>query len=222
MDIQHISVPLALITEMPTLLRKIAEGEIDSSAGLVLGEANDVDNFLNYLNDMACNAIEQIDIWVDGSDSSNNVLEMLGTLLEDYEMSSEDVEVTDKRLNEEITLLLKLVKAAESFIRENAESVQPEKEFYVYAHINDKTNELFYIGKGSKKRAWDHNRLPYWVEYVDAIDGKYTVKVLRDGLTEAEALDYEQFMLIDNESTVINKSRAAGFILDIGTEDAEE
>jgi len=221
-DIQHISTPLALITEMPTLLRKIAEGEIDSSDGLVLGDADDVDNFLLYLNDMVCNAVDQIDIWADGSDSSDNVLEEIGTLLEDYEMYSEGVEVIGEHLNEEITLLLKLVKEAESFIRENAESVKPEREFYVYAHINDSTNEVFYVGKGNRRRAWSHDRLPYWAEFVAAIDGKYTVKVLRDGLTEAEAFDYEQLMLIDNESTVINKSRPAGFTLDISAENAEE
>lgn len=37
---------------------------------------------------------------------------------------------------------------------------------YVYAHYTSDTNELFYIGKGSKNRAWSTKRNKYWKRIV--------------------------------------------------------
>lgn len=62
--------------------------------------------------------------------------------------------------------------------------------FYVYKHINKKTNEVFYIGKGSGKRAYDKiNRNKNWIEYTK--NNEYYVTIFKDSLTEDEAYDME-------------------------------
>lgn len=69
------------------------------------------------------------------------------------------------------------------------------KMFYVYAHVRRDTNSIFYIGKGCGRRAWSRqNRNRMWVGIV----GKtaYDVVILRDGLTEADALAIEQALTL--------------------------
>ena len=39
------------------------------------------------------------------------------------------------------------------------------REFYVYAHRDNK-GAIFYIGKGTGKRAWSQDRHPVWHRYV--------------------------------------------------------
>lgn len=65
-----------------------------------------------------------------------------------------------------------------------------EKKYYIYAHINPVKNEIFYIGKGTGKRAyWKHKRSNFW----NAIRNRYgmVVDILEEGLTESEALERE-------------------------------
>ena len=55
----------------------------------------------------------------------------------------------------------------------------------VYCHLTPE-NEVFYIGKGSVKRAYTpHGRKRAWR---DIAKNSYTVKIIKDGLSEAESL----------------------------------
>jgi NUMOD3 motif len=38
--------------------------------------------------------------------------------------------------------------------------------FYIYQHLKADTNEIFYVGKGNKKRAYSYNRGDYWKRVV--------------------------------------------------------
>lgn len=61
---------------------------------------------------------------------------------------------------------------------------------YVYGHYKADTGELFYIGKGIGKRAWlMKGRSQYWQRV--ATKHGVEVKILEDGLTDAEALARE-------------------------------
>lgn len=76
---------------------------------------------------------------------------------------------------------------------------------YVYGHYKADTGELFYIGKGNGKRAWEHrSRNPHW----KAIVNKHglSVKILEDNLTDEQAYQKEKSLVeeigLDNLSNM--------------------
>lgn len=78
---------------------------------------------------------------------------------------------------------------------------QPElpTRFYVYYHKNNRTGEIFYIGKGSGNRAYvGAGRTNAWKQYVVAIDYDYSVVILKDNLNEDVAYKEEQKFIIES------------------------
>lgn len=64
-------------------------------------------------------------------------------------------------------------------------------DFYVYLHIRNDTGEVFYVGKGRKKRATrTDGRNDYWKRIVQK-SGGFSVKYVFSNLTESEAFDLE-------------------------------
>ena len=76
--------------------------------------------------------------------------------------------------------------------------------YYVYTH-SDKDGNVFYVGKGTKRRAWAKNRSNQWLK---KIKGGYTIHVPYTELTNNEALDLEALLIetygID---TLVNKKK---------------
>jgi group I intron endonuclease len=69
-----------------------------------------------------------------------------------------------------------------------------ENKFYIYAHINPLFNKIFYIGKGSDKRAWDkRGRSEYWNNTVKKYG--YIIDILEEGLSEEEAFEKEKWYI---------------------------
>lgn len=67
------------------------------------------------------------------------------------------------------------------------------KEHYVYIHLNPETNEIFYVGKGKGHRKSSKNgRNEKWTEYVLKLDGQFKILVLKENLSEKEALELEK------------------------------
>lgn len=63
-------------------------------------------------------------------------------------------------------------------------------DFYVYKHIRLDSKTPFYIGKGSKDRAWSSkNRNKYWKNIVKSVG--YEVEVILKTLTEKQAFEKE-------------------------------
>jgi hypothetical protein len=61
---------------------------------------------------------------------------------------------------------------------------------YIYGHYRADSGKLFYIGKGTGKRAWTTSgRSKYWRSVANKYG--YEVKILEDNLTEEEAYDKE-------------------------------
>lgn len=83
------------------------------------------------------------------------------------------------------------------------------RDCYVYGH-SDPSGKLFYIGKGSGRRAWSRDRDRIWNHYVNTcLHGDYRVVILADGLTSeaAEALE-EEWIDRENEG-LINRQNMA-------------
>ena len=67
---------------------------------------------------------------------------------------------------------------------------------YVYYHIDSKTNEVVYIGKGGGDRAWtltDGSRNKLWDDYKNKNDLK--VVIISSMLSDAEALAVEKALI---------------------------
>jgi hypothetical protein len=66
--------------------------------------------------------------------------------------------------------------------------------FYTYAHTKP-DGTIFYIGKGSKRRAWKtHNRNKHWKSIVEKHNG-FNVEILANWNTEQEAFDHEVLLI---------------------------
>jgi hypothetical protein len=62
---------------------------------------------------------------------------------------------------------------------------------YVYVHFRNDTNQIFYVGKGSGKRAYNsQKRNDYWKNVVKKANG-YSVQIIAKNLTAEEAYNFE-------------------------------
>lgn len=67
---------------------------------------------------------------------------------------------------------------------------------YVYGHYTADTNELFYIGKGTGKRAWSNKkRNKHWQSVVNKHG--YTVQIFYDNLNDADAYRKEHELILE-------------------------
>lgn len=78
--------------------------------------------------------------------------------------------------------------------------------FYIYLHSRNDTGEVFYIGKGSKRRAWSHkNRNPHWKHIVDKHGYQVAIHSHQD--TESESFDAEKLLISEyrkNGAKIVN------------------
>lgn len=67
-----------------------------------------------------------------------------------------------------------------------------EPKFYVYHHIGIASGEVFYVGKGCNDRANSkRSRSRLWRDR-QRVEGGFTAVIVKDGLTEPEALEFER------------------------------
>lgn len=77
--------------------------------------------------------------------------------------------------------------------------------FYVYTH-KDKDGVVFYVGKGTGKRAHSRDRSPEWIEYLDTkSDSRFTVEIVRDGISEQDAFEIEDAVMKIHGGTIVNR-----------------
>lgn len=67
-----------------------------------------------------------------------------------------------------------------------------EPVFYVYLHKKPGTNDVFYVGKGKKNRAYvTKSRNTHWSNVVNKYNG-FDVEIIKSGMTEKEAFEFEK------------------------------
>ena len=77
--------------------------------------------------------------------------------------------------------------------------------FYVYVH-KDAEGTVFYVGKGTGDRAYSRDRPPEWNEYVSKKSGsKFSVEIVRDRISEDNALQVEDAVMAEYATTIINR-----------------
>ena len=70
----------------------------------------------------------------------------------------------------------------------------PDRRFYVYLHKKKSDGEIFYVGKGTDRRAFkSSNRSELWNRVAKKYG--YTVEIFKEGLTEQEALSLETSLI---------------------------
>lgn len=87
------------------------------------------------------------------------------------------------------------------------------QDFYVYTHHKATTGEIFYVGKGQGRRAWDaaKNKRTAWWHYVARKHG-VRVEIVQDGLQEWAAFELEQKLIAlhgrqdQNDGPLVNLS----------------
>ena len=83
---------------------------------------------------------------------------------------------------------------------------KPPKRHYVYTH-RTLSGSVFYVGKGSKRRAWDCKlRSEAWFD--NASDG-YKIHIVAENLSKKDALALEKVVIdvYQQFGTLINKKR---------------
>jgi len=211
MDIRTIYELLSNSTETPGIVHEIASGRIDADSGMAEGDPDDVDNFLLSITDLAINASEEIDNWLGQKSAAVKALAELEDLLAVFEESCENIEITNKDLADAANHITGLVQGAREFVSSNKNYLpEPEKKFYVYTHSEPGTKKTFYVGKGTGNRAWSNSREDEWHTHVSTIGGSYLVEIVNDNLTESEALELEQELILKMEDQLVNKQKPVG------------
>jgi hypothetical protein len=73
-----------------------------------------------------------------------------------------------------------------------------ERGYYVYLHRDGQTNEVFYVGMGHGRRAWDKKRQhDAWLQKIASLGDDWTVEILKDDLSELEAFQLEHDKVIE-------------------------
>jgi len=81
---------------------------------------------------------------------------------------------------------------------------QHPRRHYVYAHT-DVSGQIFYIGKGVRRRAWSTDRHDLWHWYVTRhLHGDYRVCILQDNLSPEEAEHLEELWIAQCSEHLVN------------------
>jgi hypothetical protein len=76
--------------------------------------------------------------------------------------------------------------------------------YYVYVH-EDANGKIFYVGKGTKRRAWSQDRDLIWHRYVDDyLKGIYRVRIVSYHATEEDALSAEDQWIARYGPQIVN------------------
>lgn len=71
-----------------------------------------------------------------------------------------------------------------------------KSKYYIYAHLNPVSNEIFYIGKGTGSRASSKTgRSKEWFDYIKESGGDYKILIVKDNLSEKEVIKLEKKLI---------------------------
>lgn len=95
--------------------------------------------------------------------------------------------------------------------KEDSHIDEVRRTHYVYLHKDKKEGAPFYVGKGTGKRAYATDRRSYyWKKKVEELNNEYDIEIVKDGLSETEAYEYEAELIkkygrkLYNEGELVN------------------
>lgn len=93
----------------------------------------------------------------------------------------------------------------ESLDADPAANQEHPRKHYVYAHL-DQNDNIFFVGCGTSRDAWNDKRHPLWIRYVEKhLKGSYGVVILRDNLSPEEAREFKDNRLSRTDpKTLVN------------------
>jgi hypothetical protein len=97
--------------------------------------------------------------------------------------------------------------------------------WYVYLHRDNESGQVFYVGKGIHRRAWNKTqRNDLWKARVASMVQSYSVEILTDNLSEIEADDLEKETIekyggIGERSPLTNQSPGGRLEVSLSIED---
>lgn len=85
-----------------------------------------------------------------------------------------------------------------------------KNDYYVYFHRNPITNEVFYVGRGSGKRAWSKSyRNSSWKEVAQ---NGFSVEIVENNLSLIDANKLEEILISKYKDTIINRTKKFSII----------
>lgn len=213
LDIREVQHLLGNASHFPGLLHEITHGEIDFSAAD--GDEDEIENIVCDLPNFAGSSASYIGHWLRQNATSERTVSDLRDLLEDFDAfvidQLEDVYIENREVTALVLKLKGLVSWSASFIEQNPTFAGPAiTKFYVYTHSESETGRVFYVGKGTGKRAWSSDRHPNWRSHVQGLDAEYTVEIVADNLTETEALQVEEELIEEYAEGLVNVVKGLG------------
>lgn len=116
--------------------------------------------------------------------------------------------ISIKNTNRGIELVAGSGESLKALVPADDANQQNPRQFYVYGHL-DSSDTIFYIGKGTRRRAWSSDRHPLWHRYVEThLNGNYRVLILQDDLTPEDAEYFEAQWIAQHADTLVNWGNA--------------
>jgi hypothetical protein len=141
---------------------------------------------------------------VGSNDLINSAVETIA-MLEDVE---ELIEWDDIEIKYIFNQFLRALKHLEQSIDRE---ITAKRVSYVYVH-RDPSGNIFYVGKGTRQRAWSKNRHILWRRYVEErLGGRYEVEIIKDKLSEDEAELMEAELMEKYGDRLVNWGNPARF-----------
>jgi hypothetical protein len=82
--------------------------------------------------------------------------------------------------------------------------------FYVYEHVRPDTKEVFYVGKGQKKRAYSLKRNNDWKKIVAENNGEFEVRIINWFNNEDHALNAERYIIKQRKKDLELANKTSG------------
>lgn len=91
------------------------------------------------------------------------------------------------------------IEASIKVANDDVYNLSASKKYYIYYHVNEFDNTVFYIGKGSGNRAaYANSRSDIWKRHVLSINYKYRIEIHEEGLTHDEAIKLEEKYILEH------------------------
>lgn len=180
------------------------DGEYQPERFPILGDPDDLEGLAIDLDSACDDTIEVADGIARGRMDSSD-LSILLEWREDISDSMADLTVPNTEVASELKYSIeKLFDAISAASDALGGSLHGRRDFYVYVH-KDQGGKVFYVGKGTGRRAWVKDRHPLWHKHVEEhLSGVYEVEIVRSGLTEHEAESAEAELMEQYPGQLVN------------------